>query len=868
LNPANGYDILYIVITIMTYAEEEMRNFLLIDGNSLLNRAFYGVRPLTTKDGLPTNAVYGFVTMLKKHIDSIKPSLAVCTFDLKAPTFRHKMYDGYKATRHGMPDELAVQLPYAKEAAAALGMKVCTLEGYEADDILGTLSKMGDEAGDVHTYVVTGDRDSLQLISEGTSVVLVKTKEDIVYTPDKFTSEYGVTPTQYIDVKALMGDSSDNIPGVRGIGEKTAFKLIAESGSLDELYRDVTAYSKGAAAARLTEGKDSAYLSRTLAEICRTAPLDISVDDCAYSGCDSERLVPLFTKLEFTKLLEAFAPKADCGEQMQSDIGFPNAEVISPSRLLEITDSGEFSAAYRREGDSFSVSVCIGGALYSSSMSPDEFALFFSTRSGVIHDFKRLCTDLLPMGVEPLCAFDTMLAMYLISPGESSYPIEKLALQYAGFSGDVSSSEREACIVYAVYPAVRDRLESDGMSSLLHDMEIPLSLVLADMEIRGMRLDCDGLMKYIGALTDMQNSLADQIFEIAGTEFNLNSPKQLGEVLFEKLELPPIKKTKTGYSTNAEILEKLKPYHPIISMILDWRHVSKLVSTYGAPLAALADENGRVHTRFNQTGTATGRLSSLEPNMQNIPVRGEMGRELRRYFTAGDENHVLIDADYSQIELRLLAAISGDSAMSDAFISGEDIHTATASQVFHIPRELVTKELRSRAKAVNFGIVYGIGDYSLSQDIGVSRKTAGEYIKNYLATYPAVDAYLKGAVADAEEKGYTATLFGRRRPIPELKAKNKMTKAFGERVAMNSPIQGTAADIIKVAMINVHRALKESGLDAHLILQVHDELIVEASSSDAEAAAEILRREMENAAALSVPLTAETAMGDNWFDAK
>lgn len=845
-----------------------MRNFLLIDGNSLLNRAFYGIRPLTTKDGLPTNAVYGFVTMLKKHIDGIKPDLAVCTFDLKAPTFRHKMYDGYKATRHGMPEELAVQLPYAKEAAAALGMKICTLEGYEADDILGTLSRMGDEAGDVHTYVVTGDRDSLQLISQRTSVVLVKTKEDIVYTPEKFMTEYGVTPTQYIDVKALMGDSSDNIPGVRGIGEKTAFGLIAKAGSLDGLYADVNAYSKGAAAVKLADGKESAYLSRTLAEICRTAPVAETVKDCAYGGFDREKIVPLFTKLEFTKLLDVFAPGNGDTPAESSDISFPEAEETDAPSLIKLTDGAEFAAAYTREESGFSVSVCITGKLYKCLMSDGEFAEFFSSRAAVVHNYKRLCTDALPLGAEPPCAFDTMLAMYLISPGESSYPIEKLAVQYAGFSGDVSSPEREAYIISLVYPEIRRRLEADGMDKLLRDMEIPLSAVLADMEIRGMKLDCDGLMKYIGTLTDMQNSLSDQIFDIAGMEFNLNSPKQLGEVLFEKLGLPPIKKTKTGYSTSAEILEKLKPYHPIIPMILDWRHVSKLVSTYGAPLAALADENGRVHTRFNQTGTATGRLSSLEPNMQNIPVRGEMGRELRRYFTAGDADHVLIDADYSQIELRLLAAISGDNTMREAFISGEDIHAATAAQVFHIAPGKVTKELRSRAKAVNFGIVYGIGDYSLSQDIGVSRKTAGEYIKNYLATYPAVDAYLKGAVADAEEKGYTTTLFGRRRPIPELKAKNKMTKAFGERVAMNSPIQGTAADVIKAAMINVHRALKESGLDAHLILQVHDELIVEAAVSDAEAAAEILRREMENAVELSVPLTAEAAMGDNWFDAK
>lgn len=845
-----------------------MKNFLLIDGNSLLNRAFYGIRPLTTKDGLPTNAVYGFVTMLKKHIDGINPDLAVCTFDLKAPTFRHKMYDGYKATRHGMPEELAVQLPYAKEAAAALGMKICTLEGYEADDIIGTLSRIGDEAGDVHTYIVTGDRDSLQLISQRTSVVLVKTKEDIVYTPEKFLAEYGVTPSQYIDVKALMGDSSDNIPGVRGIGEKTAFGLIAKAGSLNGLYADINAYSKGAAAVKLADGKESAYLSRTLAEICRTAPVSETVEDCVYGGFDREKIVPLFTKLEFTKLLDVFASVNGAESAESSDISFPEAEETDTTSLLKLTDGTEFAAAYTREEYVFSVSVRISEKLYKCLMSEGEFAQFFSSRAAVVHDYKRLCTDALPLGAEPLCAFDTMLAMYLISPGESSYPVERLAVQYAGFSGDMSAPERESYIISLVYPDIRRRLEAEGMDRLLRDMEIPLSAVLADMEIRGMKLDCDGLMRYIGTLTDMQNSLSDQIFDIAGMEFNLNSPKQLGEVLFEKLELPPIKKTKTGYSTSAEILEKLKPYHPIIPMILDWRHVSKLVSTYGAPLAALADENGRVHTRFNQTGTATGRLSSLEPNMQNIPVRGEMGRELRRYFTAGDADHVLIDADYSQIELRLLAAISGDDAMREAFISGEDIHTATASQVFRIAPEKVTKELRSRAKAVNFGIVYGIGDYSLSQDIGVSRKTAGEYIKNYLATYPAVDAYLKGAVANAEEKGYTTTLFGRRRPIPELKAKNKMTKAFGERVAMNSPIQGTAADVIKAAMINVHRALKESGLDAHLILQVHDELIVEAAVADAEAAADILRREMENAVELSVPLTAEAAMGDNWFDAK
>ncbi len=835
----------------------DSKKLLIVDGNSILNRAFYGVRPLSTKEGIPTNAVYGFITILKKHIDSLSPDYLACAFDLKGPTFRHEMYDGYKANRHPMPDDLAAQLPWAKKTARAMGFTVIECQGWEADDVLGTVAGMADNAGGIQSYILTGDRDSLQLITDNTSVILVKTKEDIVFDKEKFTSEYGVTPEGYIHVKALMGDSSDNIPGVKGIGEKTAFKLIGACHSLDGLYADETLGGAGKSAKeKLLAGKEDAYMSYELSKISREAPIGMTLEDIENGGEDKNELLEIFTKLEFSGLAKRF------------DFEKEKSEAAVQVTLPDVVDAmGEEIA---KLADVFAISVKDGNVYCATAekiykVTGDAAPVF--EKGFICHDYKELYKYMIKSSLSGECIFDTMSASYLLSPGESAYPIEKSVVRYLG-EQPVEGEGAAAWYTARIYPSLLEALKEQGMESVLSDIEIPLSPVLAKMEIEGFRLDTDGLRSYINQLQNLQSQLAERIYIQAGREFNINSPKQLGEVLFEDLGLPVKKKTKTGYATDAETLDSLRAYHEIIEDILDFRQVAKLVGTYGENIIALVDENQRIHTRFNQTGTATGRLSSADPNMQNIPVRGQLGRELRRYFTATDEDHILVDADYSQIELRLLAEMSGDSVMQNIYLEGGDIHASTAAKVFGVAPELVTKELRSKAKAVNFGIVYGIGDFSLSQDLHVSRKAAREYIDSYLATFPGVDSYLKTTVEQAKADGYTTTLLGRRRTIPELAAQNKNLKAFGERVAMNSPIQGTAADIIKLAMINVDKALTQSGIDARLILQVHDELIVEASLECADKAAEILVREMKNAYNTVVPLDVEANKGATWYDAK
>lgn len=837
---------------------DKSKKLLIVDGNSILNRAFYGIRPLSTKEGIPTNAVYGFITILKKHIDALSPDYLACAFDLKGPTFRHEMYEGYKANRHPMPDDLAAQLPWAKKVAAAMGFTVIECQGWEADDVLGTVAGMADKEGDIQSYILTGDRDSLQLITDNTSVILVKTKEDITFDREKFIAEYGVTPEGYIHVKALMGDSSDNIPGVVGVGEKTAFKLIAACKTLDGLYADEKLGGAGKAAqAKLLAGKEDAYMSYELSKISREAPVGVSLEDIEQDGADKAELLNLFTKLEFSGLAKRFDFDVSSEEATSTVIEMP--EVMSKDAVAIAEEGGP-------------VSLCIsGGKLFCTNENGvyevigDPAPLF--EKGFICHDYKELYKYQIKANNFGKCIFDTMSASYLLSPGESSYPIEKSVVRYLGEQA-VMKEGAESWYAFRLYSCLSNELEEAGMSKVLTDIEIPLSPVLAKMEDVGFKLDIDGLRNYIRQLNELQEQLAQRIYIQAGKEFNINSPKQLGEVLFEDLGLPIKKKTKTGYATDAETLSSLRTYHAIIDDILDYRQVAKLVGTYGENIIALADENSRIHTRFNQTGTATGRLSSTDPNLQNIPVRAQLGRELRRFFTATDSDHILIDADYSQIELRLLAEMSGDSVMQNIYLEGGDIHASTAAKVFGVAPELVTKELRSKAKAVNFGIVYGIGDFSLSQDLHVSRKTAREYIDSYLETFPEVDSYLKNTVERAKEDGYTTTLLGRRRPIPELAAQNKNLKAFGERVAMNSPIQGTAADVIKIAMINVDKALKDAGIDARLILQVHDELIVEASVDSAERAAEILVKEMKNAYRTTVPLDVEANIGTNWYDAK
>ena len=850
-----------------------MKKLLLIDGNSILNRAFFGIRPLTNASGLYTHAVYGMMNIILKHLDGIKPDYAAVAFDLKAPTFRHLRYDGYKANRHGMPEELAVQLPYAKEAMEGMGLTRLELAGYEADDILGTCAAFGENDPDLSVYVLTGDRDSLQLIRDNVTVVLASTGEDKLFDREKFKEKYTVSPEQFVDVKALMGDSSDNIPGVPGIGEKTAVKLIFEHGSLDGVYRDIDGITPPSAQKKLAEGKESAYLSQFLSRIKCDVPLGIGIDDLSYRGIDGSKLKPLLTELELYSMIKRLGLDSVTAAPLTADETPAACEAENGKDIITVKDltEAEFVAldvrdcalAFSEKDGKYSVSVYDGETEYRTEAAADQISAFLADhgKKVTVRDAKALC---LAFG-KPKCEiFDVTLAAYVCDPTDNNYSPDRLSLRY--LSKAVGDGYDEPKLLYELAPALSDKLSETKQTELYKNIELPLSFVLAAMEKTGFKVDAAGLSAYSEELRTMCDEYTEAIYFEAGHEFNINSTKQLGEVLFGELKLPVLKKTKTGYSTDAETLEKLRPYHTIIDRILEYRQVAKLRSTYTEGLINVADGDGRIHSSFNQTVTATGRLSSSEPNLQNIPVRSELGRRLRKYFIPKNEDYVLIDADYSQIELRVLAAISGDERMIRAFLDGEDIHTLTASQVFGVPPEAVTPEQRKRAKAVNFGIIYGIGAFSLANDIGVSKYEADTYIKNYLAKYPEVSGYLNATVADAKRDGFVTTIFGRRRAIPELASPKKMMQAFGERVAMNSPIQGAAADIIKIAMINVSKALAEANIDAKLILQVHDELILEAHHSCAKQAADILKREMENAVSLAVPLIAEVGIGDNWLE--
>ena len=837
------------------------KKLLAVDGNSILNRAFYGIRPLTTKDGFPTNALYGMVTMITRQAEFLNPDYLAVAFDLKAPTFRHKMYDAYKAGRRPMPEELAQQLPVAKELLSAMGYHVLELAGYEADDILGTLASMCD-AADVDAYLLTGDRDSLQLIDKNVHVLLATNTETIDMDEAKFTEKYGVPSSVFVDVKALMGDSSDNIPGVPGIGEKTALKLIADYGSLDGVYEQLpTAKHTPSVRAKLENGRESAYLSQELARICRTVPLGISLDDVANAGVHSAELRRLFLRLEFAAFLKRF----DLTDEATEEAPRQSVEVVTigAEALCENIAAADPVAV---DFDGTRLYVATADAIYQTDAALTALLGALREKTVVCYDCKSLFKQRATADLRELHLYDLMLAAYLANSSKSNFELATLISDYLG---ELSNDAVPRVSYYLrLYAEIRKKLEESKQETLLETLEMPLARVLADMETVGFRIDREGIAAYGEQLASVAEALEAQIFFHAGREFNINSPKQLGEILFDTLGLPHAKKTKTGYSTNAEILEKLRPYHPIIDDILDYRQVTKLKSTYADGLLKVADENGRVHTNFKQTGTATGRLSSTEPNLQNIPVRTELGRELRRFFLPENSDYVIIDADYSQIELRLLAHVSADANMIRAFREGVDIHTSTAATVFGVSEEAVTLEMRKKAKAVNFGIMYGIGAFSLSDDIGVSRAEAQAYIDQYLAGYPGIDAYLKNTIKQGYEDGYVSTLFGRRRYIPELAGTNKMQQKFGERVAMNSPIQGTAADIIKLAMVRVHDRLQESGLDARLILQVHDELLIEAHRSCAAEAEKILKEEMENAVSYSVPLDVDIHIGNSWYEAK
>lgn len=779
-------------------------------------------------------------------------------FDLPAPTFRHKMYEGYKGNRKGMEEELFCQMAPAKELLKALGYRILEKEGYEADDLLGTVSRLTEERGG-ECFILTGDRDSLQLISDKTKVLLVTKGETVCYDEEKFKEKYGILPTQFVDAKALMGDSSDCIPGVPGIGEKTALPLIARFGSLEGVYAHLEdSFIKAGVRTKLSEFRESANLSKTLSEICRQVPIAPDFSEEKQSG----GLYDLLKELGFSSLIARLHVQPE--ELLPKEA--PKADYTEASLAVLQEERGE-------------VAVVLGeDCLYISSQkgnfripdpTPAELGFFFSPeRSAVVQDCKSFYRWLALRGITDFEAKDDpMLMAYVLSSTDNDYRLSALVGKY--LEKQLPAGEPGASCLCALRDVLEKRLKEQGSLHLYQDLELPTAGVLARCEEAGFLVDKKGIADFGNTLLLQMQSEEEEIYRLAGKKLNLNSPKQLGALLFEELKLtaPGIKKTKSGYSTNAETLEKLRGTHPIISLILDYRQLSKLRSTYTEGLLKVADEKGRVHTTFTQTVTATGRLSSVEPNLQNIPVRTELGRELRRFFVA-PQGKKLIDADYSQIELRLLACISGDQNMINAFQNGVDIHTVTASQVFGVPPEAVTPEMRKSAKAVNFGIVYGISAFSLSEDLGVTRAEADDYIKSYFRTYPGIERYLSETVERAKREGYVTTLSGRRRSIPELTSGKGMLKKFGERVAMNSPIQGTAADIIKKAMIRVDRALQKAALDARLILQVHDELIVECSEKDVSAAAEILRREMEGVMQLAVPLTVELNIGDSWYECK
>lgn len=856
------------------------KKFLAIDGNSIINRAFYGVRPLTTSDGRNTNAIYGFINMILKQKEKINPDYGVVAFDMHAPTFRHKSYSQYKAGRKPMPDELFEQLAPCKEVCSVLGFNVVEVQGFEADDILGTCSEICKKNNDM-CYLLTGDRDSFQLINSNTNVLYASKNDTILYDNAKIHDDYGVEPIELIEVKALMGDSSDNIPGVAGIGEKTALKIISNCKSIDELYRDVDAIDASASVKqKLKLGKDSAVMSRFLAEIVKNVPFDTSEQALLYHGIDREALRKFLNDFELKSLIaRLLPPKQDVQSNVQGSLfdDTPNINAYKPPVVQTITDlhSLENKTVFAViSPETNTVYALCESVYYKLCKGESCFSEFFSCQSikKVFYDSKQASLWLLNNGYELNgLDFDILLGGYVAnshSGDENPYSL-LYGPEYTGV--DLQNHEQKNCAVLDAlsrqYENLKNTLVANNQQQLYYEIELPLAKALAKMEYYGFKVDKQKLLSFSQELTQKINKLEQQIYALAGTQFNLNSPKQLSEILFEKMQLPAKKKTKSGYSTDAETLEFLRPFSPIIDYILNYRLLAKLKSTYADGLLACLDENCRIHTYFKQALTQTGRLSSTEPNLQNIPIRTAEGRELRKFFIPENSDYVLIDADYSQIELRILAALSNDKNMTDAFLSGEDVHTTTASKVFGVEPNRVTSELRKKAKAVNFGVVYGIGEYSLSQDIGVSVKEAAQYIKDYFSKFPQVESYLAMSVETARQTGYVCTAFGRRRYIPELRASNKNTQNFGKRVAMNTPIQGTAADIIKIAMVNVDKELEKQKLNARLILQVHDELIIEASKKDAQKAMEILVNQMQKAAKFSVPLQVSVGMGDSWDEA-
>ena len=871
---------------------------MILDGNSILNRAFYGVRILTTKEGLCTNAIFGFLNILERLRKEETPDALCVAFDLKAPTFRHLQYDGYKATRHPMPDELAMQLPYMKDVLRAMHIPIFECEGWEADDVLGTVGRLCGGDG-WECVIVTGDRDSLQLVDEHVHVKLITTKGGqttaTLYDEAAFTAEYGFAPKRLIDLKSLMGDSSDNIPGVAGVGPKTATGLLLEYGTLDGIYEHLPEIRENLRK-KLETDREKAYLSYDLATIRCNAPILFRPEDCMVREPDGGTLYDLFIKLEFLKLIDRYQlrPERNRAEEktdfIQGECTSETPETAERAKkVLQELAAQPYVSVTAEDGLSGAAAEMpdTGHMVYFSREALGaEFdavlrQLFGSGIRKAAHDVKGLMRQLYDAGLpaEDFC-FDTALAAYLIDPTQGSYELEKLTVAYlnfepakldAGVAGENAARLADlfsrTASVSALAEPMQEKLREMGLETLYYDVELPLCAVLARMEHEGVAADQLALMSFGQMLSERIEDTQAAVYRYAGEEFNINSTKKLGEILFDRLGLPPVKKTKSGYSTNAEVLEKLRARHPIVSCVLDYRMLTKLKSTYADGLLKQIAEDGRIHTTFQNMVTATGRLSSTDPNLQNIPVRTELGSEIRKMFVPR-EGWIFVDADYSQIELRVLAHIADDKRMQEAFTSGLDIHTATAAQVFSVAPEDVTPLMRRHAKAVNFGIVYGISAFSLSEDIGVSVAEAKQYIDNYLRNYAGVREYMKHIVEQAKHDGFVTTLLGRRRELPELKSSNFNLRSFGERVALNTPIQGTAADIIKIAMLRVDAALRKKKLRARLILQVHDELIVECPLEEREAVMEIVKYEMEHVMTLRVPLLAEAKCGASWYEAK
>lgn len=871
-----------------------MEKILILDSNSLMNRAFYAIPALSNNEGVYTNAIYGFTNMLFKLQSEIKPEFIVAAFDKSAPTFRHREFTEYKAGRKKMPSELGGQFPLIKEILTNLGVDIYEQDGFEADDVIGTIAKKAAEKG-IEVYIVTGDKDAFQLADDNINVIFTKkgVTETIVYNKESFQNEFGVSPIQFIDVKALMGDKSDNIPGVPGVGEKTAFKLIQSFGSLEEVLNNIDKVSGNKLKENLNEYKEQAVFSKRLATIVTDAPVELSLENNEnFNKGDMVELKKILLKLGLKTTinkLPALAGTED-GDSAKEEISFNVVNDVDGLRkalninekevfiTYEVKDSNIYSKievekiylSYDEENYVINIKEIIDGDklaidILKGFMEDDKI-------TKVIHDGKNLITALGKLGIEiKSFIFDTAIGAYLINSARSEYAVETLINEYLGeeISGEADvKNVKIVSLLGQLYKVLKSKIEDAKMEELYYNVEHPLIYVLSSMESIGFKVNESILDQLAVKFKEEISRTEKEIYELCEEEFNIGSPKQLGKILFEKMDLPVIKKTKTGYSTNADVLEKLKDKHPVIEKIIYYRQITKLNSTYVEGLKNVIDVDGNIHSSFNQTVTTTGRLSSTEPNLQNIPVKYEMGREIRKVFIPKEETDVLLSCDYSQIELRVLAHMSGDSNMIDGFNHHSDIHTKTASEVFKVPVEEVTSTMRSRAKAVNFGIIYGMSDFSLAQDLKITKKEAGEYMAIYFERYPKIKDFLQGAIDEAKEKGYVLTLLNRRRFIPEIKSSNKIVQGLGERLAMNAPIQGSAADIIKLAMVKVYEKIKEKGLKSEMILQVHDELILNVKQDELAEVKQLVIEEMENVFNLSVPLDVDANIGNSWYEAK